>query len=100
MNSTTATRAKLLVAISAACVVLFAQAQHTHLNAGALSQDAGAQLFWVNGNAFSTNAGYVQELPLSTSGTYSNYFNSGPTMTALPTSVANGGPAAFAALQG
>ncbi|MDB6130292.1 MAG: Host specificity protein, partial [Verrucomicrobiales bacterium] len=78
-----------------------AQAQFGHINAGATSQDAGAQLIWVNGSIFGPDSGYKQPMPLSTSGVYAGFYNSsGPTMTALPTSVDNGGPAAFAALQG
>lgn len=73
-----------------------------HLNGGAVSQDAGAQLLWVNGSIFATNSGYSQAMPLSTAGTYNGYYNSGPTLTSLPTSSANnsGGPSPNAALQG
>jgi hypothetical protein len=57
----------------------------------------GDKLLWANGAAFATNSGFIQTMPLSTSGTYAGYYNSGPTLTALPATVANGGPAAFAA---
>jgi hypothetical protein len=92
-----------LLALAAALVCgSSAQAQFGHLNAGAVSQDAGVPLLWVNGAIFATNSGYSQLMPISVSGTYAGYYNSGPTMTALPTSDANdsGGPSPYAALQG
>lgn len=76
------------------------QAQHGHLNAGAVSPDAGAQLLWVNGALFAAESGYVQTLAYSTSGRFADTYNAGPTVTALPNSLANNGPSPFAALGG
>lgn len=74
-----------------------ALAQHGHLNAGAVGTTIGDKLLWANGALFAEGSGYVQEMPLATDGIYAGYYNSGPTFTALPATVANGGPAAFAA---
>src|SRR3954452_13143685 len=64
-----------------------AQAQFGHLNAGAVTPEAGTQLLWANGAIFATNSGYMQPMTLSTNGIYAGYYNnSAPTMTALPTS--------------
>lgn len=90
----------LLVTMALSVVCSSAQAQHGHLNAGAVIPEAGAQLLWANGDLFATNSGYVQPMTLSTNGVYAGYYNSGPTMTALPTSPDNGGPVPFAAAQG
>jgi hypothetical protein len=72
-------------------------AQHGHLNAGAVGTEIGDKLLWANGAIFAEDSGFVQVLDLATSGTYSGLYNGGPTLTALPATVANGGPAAFAA---
>ncbi|HMP81804.1 MAG TPA: PEP-CTERM sorting domain-containing protein [Verrucomicrobiota bacterium] len=86
------------IAAGALLCGISAQAQHGHLNAGAVSPDAGAQLLWVNGIVFATNSGYVQNMNYSTSGTWAGYYNSGPTLTSL----ANSGdsPSPLAALGG
>ena len=67
-------------------------AQHGHLNAGALGTNQNDQLYFANGNVFAATSGYVQTMSLSNSGTYAGYYNSGPSFTALPQTVANGGP--------
>jgi len=92
----------LLAAASLLLCGTAAQAQHGHLNAGAASQTPGSALLWVNGALFASNSGYVQPMTFSTNGTYTGYFNSGPTVTALPTTAANGsgGPSPFASLPG
>lgn len=77
-----------------------ASAQHGHLNAGAVGQNQGDRLSFVNGDIFAASSGYVKELPLATSGTYAGYYEGGITLTALPGTVANGGPAAGAAAAG
>lgn len=81
----------LIAALSTPAVL---QAQH--LNAGAAGTNQNDKLTWANGAAFIASSGYIQNLPLGVSGTYSNTFNGGPTLTALPSTVANGGPVAFA----
>jgi hypothetical protein len=88
--------ATLLLTLALATCNYVSHAQHGHLNAGAVGQNPGDQLVWANGAAFVQGSGYVQNMTMATSGTYSNYYNSGPTMTALPATVVNGGPAAFA----
>lgn len=92
----------LLIAASSLFGVASAPAQHGHLNAGSVSQTPGAALQWVNGALFASNSGYVQTMTFSTNGTHTGYFNSGPTVTALPTTAANGsaGPSPFASLPG
>lgn len=71
-------------------------AQHGHLNAGALGTTQDSQLYFANGSAFAAASGYVQNMTLATSGTYAGYYNSGPTLTVLPQTIDNGGPAANA----
>ncbi|HTD65212.1 MAG TPA: PEP-CTERM sorting domain-containing protein [Candidatus Limnocylindria bacterium] len=68
-----------------------------HFNAGAITRDQGAQLYWANGAAFAASSGYVQSMTFADSGTYANYYGSGLSLTALPTTVANGGPVAGSA---
>lgn len=91
-----------VIAISGLILLLNtpAQAQHGHLNAGAVLQEAGAPLLWSNGSLYSDESGYVQVMPFSTSGRFAGFFNSGPTMTSLPNSADNGGPSPMAALGG
>lgn len=60
---------------------LSAHAQH--LNAGAVGHQQNDALLWVNGDAFATQSGYVQSMPLAVSGRYAGLYNSGPTLTAL-----------------
>ncbi len=72
---------------------LAAVAQHSHLNAGAFSPAQDAQLYFVNGANFVTNSGYVLNLAQATNGQYSGYFHGSITLTALPATVNNGGPA-------
>jgi len=75
------------------------QAQHGHLNAGATSTSQGSQLYFANGAAFVNTSGFVQTMNYSNSGSYAGYYNSGPTITALAQTTANGGtphPAAAA----
>lgn len=76
----------LVLAVQTAC------GQHGHLNAGALGTNQNDQLYFANGSLFAASSGYVQTMSLSNSGTYAGYYNSGPSFTALPQTVANGGP--------
>lgn len=81
----------------ATCVALFTVTAHAqritsgHLNVGALGTGAGSQLSFVNGAAFALNSGYVQ-MDMTASGTYAGYYGGGPSVTALPQTVAHGGP--------
>ncbi len=89
-----------ILALFFALAAWTAQAQHGHLNAGAVGQNQGDRLNFANGDIFAASSGYVKELPLATSGTYVGYYEGGITLTALATSVANGGPAAGASAPG
>ncbi|MBL9139855.1 MAG: hypothetical protein JNK85_28550 [Verrucomicrobiales bacterium] len=86
--------------LSSVTLLPSAQAQHGHLNAGALGQNQGDRLNFANGDLFAASSGYVKELPLAASGTYAGYYEGGITLTALPTTVANGGPTAGASAPG
>ena len=79
---------------------LAVQAQHGHLNAGAASTASGSQVVWANGSLFADASGYVGAMPKATSGVYMGYYNSGPTFTALPATIANGGPSGGASALG
>jgi len=77
-----------------------ANAQHGHLNAGAVGINQDDALFFANGADFVTNSGYVVTLAYTNAGTYAGYFNVNLTITALPATGANGGPDADAAALG
>lgn len=84
----------LPLAVGVLLVTITAQAQRItsgHLNVGALGTNTGSQLTFANGAAFVLTSGYVQ-MELATSGTYAGYYGSGPSVTALPQTVAHGGP--------
>lgn len=66
-----------------------------HLNVGALSTAPGSQLNFVNGAAFVLSSGYVP-MNMASTGTYAGFYGSGPSITALPQTVAYGGPNPFA----
>jgi hypothetical protein len=76
------------------------QAQHGHLNAGAVGQNQGDRLSFANGGLFAESSGYVKSLPQATTGKYAGFYSGGITITALPTSIDNGGPAAGASAPG
>jgi hypothetical protein len=86
-----------------ACLIAHAataQDAHGHLNAGATGQAQGDRLTFANGNIFSSESGYVKELPLASSGKYSGYYAANITFTALATTIDNGGPVAGAPAPG
>lgn len=68
-------------------------AQHGHLNAGALGENQGDQLYFVNGDIFAESSGYVKDLTFASTGTYAGYYQGGITLTSLAATVDNGGPA-------
>src|SRR5687768_14830620 len=84
-------------------VILFTSqvswSQHAHVAAGAENKTQGSKLFFVNGDSFVTNSGYVlfldNEDPL-----YPDLYQSATTFTALPATLWTGGPVPFAAAQG
>jgi hypothetical protein len=70
-----------------------AQAQHGHLNAGALGTNLTDKLYFVNGALFAAESGYVRQMTFMTTGTYSNYYAGNISFTALAATTNNGGPA-------
>lgn len=75
-------------------------AQHGHLNAGAVGVNQGDQLYFANGDLFAASSGYVKQLVPAFTGRFAGYYEGGITPTALPTTVANGGPTANAPANG
>jgi hypothetical protein len=77
-------------------------AQHQHLNAGASGTNQNDQLYFVNGDCcFSTNTGFALNLIYTNAGAAAGYYRSGGiTMTSLPQTLNNGGPAFGAAAFG
>jgi hypothetical protein len=70
------------------------EAQHIHINAGATNTTQDAQLYFPNGSAYNTSAGYDVYLTLTNGGSFSNlYQGAGVTFTALASTPDNGGPA-------
>lgn len=58
-------------------------AQHGHLNSGALGQNQGDALQFLNGAAFAADSGYTKVLNGTTTGTYAGYYEGGITPTAV-----------------
>ncbi len=77
-----------------------AWAQHGHLNAGALGTQQGDALYFANGDLFAASSGYVKALPATATGNRAGYYSGSITLTALPATVANGGPASGASALG
>jgi hypothetical protein len=77
-----------------------AQAQHGHLNAGAVSTNQNAQLIWANGADFIATSGYVNTLSYTNGGRFDGYFQGNITLTALPQLPGNAGPDPAAAALG
>lgn len=77
-----------------------ALAQHGHLNVGAVGTAQGDALTFANGAIFAESSGYVKDMPLATTGARAGYYSGSITLTALPATVANGGPAAGASALG
>jgi len=107
MNSTLETQRRRVAAprllLAASLTILLgaeARAQHGHLNAGSATTAQDAKLVWANAALFVSTSGFAQNMPMASSGVYSGLFNSGPTLTALPGTIANGGPSAFASAPG
>src|SRR5689334_20454624 len=70
------------------------QAQHIHLNAGALSPERSGALYFVNGDLYNTNAGYDVYLTFTNSGSFANlYQGAGVTFASQASTLNNGGPA-------
>jgi hypothetical protein len=76
------------------------RAQHGHLNAGAAGQNQGDRLVFINGDIFEASSGYVKELPLATEEKYAGYYEGNISLTALPTTIENGGPVSGASAPG
>lgn len=69
------------------------QGQHAHLNAGAIGSLPGNPLYFTNGDAFATNSGWFLPLRWMSNGVYAGYHVGSLTLTALPATPDNGGPA-------
>jgi len=69
------------------------QAQHAHLNAGALQPVEGSPLYFANGASFLTNSGYVLPLKLATNGAFAGHYRGTLTFNALASTENFGGPA-------
>ena len=70
-----------------------AEAQHAHLNGGAMDSTVGKALYFPNGFNFVTNSGYFLPLKKETNGPYAGHHQGSLTLTALPATGDNGGPA-------
>jgi len=83
MNSRSLVKLILLLGCSLSLpLTLFAQ--HSHLNAGAVSTNQNAQLIWANGADFAASSGYVKTLEYTNDGRFAGYYQGGITPTALP----------------
>lgn len=96
MKSRQRTLRLAMMAMAGGGTLLPLHAQHGHLNAGAAGTAQGDPLNFANGAAFAASSGYVKDLTFAPSGTYAGYYEGGITLTALPQTIANGGPAAGA----
>jgi len=88
-----------LAAMVLGCVSLSAQ-DRGHLNIGAAGQNIGDQVIFPNGADFIPSTGWSKDLTFTNGGTYAGFWQGNITLTALATTVANGGPAANAAAPG
>ena len=80
-------KAKITSFFALATILLWPRllcAQHIHINAGASNTTQNAQLYFVNGYVYGTNAGYDVYLTYTNAGSFSNlYQGAGLTFTAL-----------------
>ena len=81
-----------LTAISLVALSPAALAQHFHLNAGALGQSPGSQLYFVNGATFVAESGFVVNMVLRTNGPAAGLYDGGVTFAAAASDPINGGP--------
>jgi hypothetical protein len=95
-----------LLAISGLGIIP-AHAQHIHIYAGALEQTPGASLFFENADLWDTNSygGYTQSpaclyLDTNIPDLYPGLYQTATTFVALPATIDNGGPSAYAAALG
>jgi hypothetical protein len=70
------------------------------LNAGAAGTKQNDKLIFDNGADFASSAGYVKTLTYTNGGSYAGYYQGNITLTALPQTPLNGGPAANAPAPG
>jgi hypothetical protein len=73
------------------------RAQHLHVNAGALSAAAGTPLYFVNGDSFVTNSGWVFSSILRSTGPVNGNYVAGLTFTSVFGDGSEGPPAALGA---
>lgn len=67
-------------------------ATHQHLNAGARGSEAGAALYFVNGDRFAASSGYVVALEKAEAGTHAGLHRGSITLTSLAGTLDYGGP--------
>ncbi len=90
----------------AACTVLLtaieasAQEEIPHVNAGAVTQEFGSPLFFVQGDTYEAASGWIVPLRFSTNGNYAGWFHNEIVFGALPATPGFGGPYPNAALPG
>lgn len=92
-----------LILLSVLCLgISVAQARHAHVTAGTTAPTVGSRLFFVNGNAFVADSGYLVHLQPVHSLRYGDIFFGGEdiTFTSAALTPDNGGPEPFAALPG
>jgi len=77
-----------------------AMAQHGHLNVGALGTAQGDALYFANGGLFAESSGYIRQMTPTLTGSRAGFYSGSFTLTALPATVANGGPSAGASALG
>ena len=68
-------------------------ASHQHLNAGAFGSEAGAALYFVNGDRFAEASGYVVALEKAEEGVHAGLHRGSITLTSLAATLDYGGPA-------
>ena len=73
-------------------VPITALAQHGHLNVGATGLNQNDKLIWANGSIFASTSGFVRTMIYTNGGRFSNTYNQNISLTALATTIANGGP--------
>ncbi len=104
MTSDRCLRFLLWFASCSGCLLLaptaFTQEEIPHINAGAVRQEIGAPLFFVQGDTYEADSGWVVPLRFSTNGTYAGWFHNEIVFGALPATPGFGGPYPNAALPG
>lgn len=91
---------RIRLTIIIATIACSLQAQHGHLNAGAVGTSQNDQLFFANGQDFVDSSGYVRTLVFTNGGRFAGYYEGNITLTGLPATPAHAGPDPDAAALG